>query len=199
MPSTAFSRLVISLKSWLCLSFVFAVTLFASDSFAKDSGTLTFEDEKYILKNSASAPGEATDELREYLRDGEDFDGYVKMLALHGYSSELKGDAAQLAQATLDQTKKTFPDSYLKELLLEPNHAVILMIIVNGNDVELSLFDYVKTGETFTSAQFVLRNKPPYETQAKFKTEQDAHFDEWLKDLARISLQTPQLLKATKK
>ena len=47
-----------------------------------DGRTIQFGGETYELKENKSAPGQATSELREYLRKGEDWDGYSKMVAL---------------------------------------------------------------------------------------------------------------------
>ena len=74
-----------------------------------DGRTVLFGGETYDLKENKSAPGQATSELREYLRKGEDWDGYRKMVALR--MQNVKTNAAGLAKSTLEQVKKQYPDA----------------------------------------------------------------------------------------
>jgi len=162
-----------------------------------DGKTITFGGDQYLLKNSQSFPGNSTNELREYLRQGEDWDGYRKMVALRMMSKDMKGDAATLANVIIEQTKKDFSDTYIKSVLLEPNHAVIFFIISKDGNVELNFWDFRKTSAGYPSVQFVLRNKAPYDSPAKFKAEQDAHYDAWLAGLATLASRAEQILDAT--
>jgi hypothetical protein len=133
--------------------------------------------------------------LREYLRKGENWEGYSKMVALR--MENLKVTAAARAKATLDQVRKAHPDSYVKEVEMKEDTATIFFILVTGADAELSIFRYQKSGAGITSAQFVMRNKSPYDTQKKFKAEQDKKWDKWLEDLATISGNAAELIAAT--
>jgi len=164
---------------------------------SKDGKTITFDGEEYLLKNNQSSPGQSTSELREYLREGEDWDGYRKMVALRMMSKEIKAEASALANTILEQTKKQYPGSYTKEIFAEPDHAVILYIVVSGENVEFNFWDFRRTPEGYPSVQFVLRNKAPYETAAKFKAEQDARYDTWMADLATLCDRAEKILAAT--
>jgi hypothetical protein len=106
-------------------------------------------------------------------------------------------DAAGLAKATLEQVQKKHPDSYVKEIEMDADTASIFFIIVTGGDAEMNLFSYRRAGSGIASAQFVMRNKPPYETQKKFKAEQDKRWDEWLKDLKALAGNATALMAAT--
>lgn len=162
---------------------------------AGDGKTVEFDGETYELKENKSAPGQATSELREYLRKGETWDTYTKMIGLR--MQNVKTDAAGLAKATLEQVQSKHPNSYVKEVTMEADKAVILFILVNGADAELNLFSYNKTASGIASAQLVMRNKPPYETQKKFKAEQDDNWDQWIPELAALASQADALIAAT--
>lgn len=160
-----------------------------------DGTTVEFGGETYGLRENKSIPGQVNSELREYLRKGEDWDGYRKMVALR--MQNVKTNADGLAKATLEQVQSRHPNSYVKEVSMEGDAATILFILVTGSDAELNLFRYQKAGAGIASAQFVLRNKPPYETQKKFKAEQDGQWDTWIKDLARLGESAAALMAAT--
>jgi hypothetical protein len=109
----------------------------------------------------------------------------------------VKTNAVGLAQATLAQVRKAHPDSYVKELEMEDDTATIFFIIVTGGDAEMSFFRYQKFGSGIASAQFVMRNKAPYETQKKFKAEQDKQWDKWLEDLKAVADNAATMMAAT--
>lgn len=163
---------------------------------AGPNGTsIKFAGETYVLKENLSAPGKSTSELREYLRPGETFEDYKKMVGLR--LQPVKVDARTLAASTLEQVQRKFPGSYVKEIEMSAQTATIQFIVVQGENVELNLFRYMSGPRGIASAQFVLRNKPPYETQRKFKGEQDKYLDDWLKDLAGLGEQADALLIAS--
>lgn len=162
---------------------------------AADGASVTFAGETYLLKEKKSAPGQATSELREYLREGETFEGYRKMVALYSYN--LQQDAATVARSVLNEVQKKHPGSYVKELTMEAENASMFFILVNGNDVELNLWHYVRTAKGLVGAQFVLRNKEPYETQKKFKAEQDKNYDQWVADIKTLASQAQALIAAS--
>ncbi len=165
---------------------------------SRDGKTITFDGDDYLLKGNQSAPGQPTSELREYLQQGEDWDGYRKMVALRMMSKELKGDASTIAQGTLARTKKDYPDAYTRSVVLEPDHAVVVFVIVTGkNDAELNLWDFRRTANGFPSAQFVFRDKPPFDTPEKFKAERDKHLDSWLNQLAALSSHAEDIMVAS--
>jgi hypothetical protein len=164
---------------------------------SKDGKTISFAGEEYSIKSNTSNPGQPTSEQREYLRQGEEWEGYRKMVALRMMSKSLKGDAADIAKGILAETKKGFPDSFTKEVLLEPDHAVVLFIVISGKDAELNLWDIRRTGNGFPSVQFVLRNKAPYDTIEKFKAEQDKNYDTWLKEAAALNGHAEEILATT--
>ena len=157
--------------------------------------TIDFDGESYFLKSSVSLPGEATSELREYLPAGEDWEGYRKMIALRLYTVDAGADV--LAKATVNQTLEDFPGSFANEIELTEAASTIRLLILAGENVELSLWRYVSVEGGIASAQFVMRNKPPYETQASFKAEQEARWDEWLQGIVTLSEQAAALIAAT--
>jgi hypothetical protein len=160
-----------------------------------DGRTVQFGGEIYELRENKSAPGQVTSELREYLRKGEDWDGYRKMVALR--MQNVNTNAAGLAKSTLEQVHKRYPDSYVKELEMGDDTAAILFILVTGKDAELNIFKYQKTGSGIASAQLVMRNKPPYDSQKKFKEEQDKQWDRWTADLNSLAENAPVLMAST--
>jgi hypothetical protein len=166
-----------------------------SDGAAGDGMTVVFGGETYELRENKSAPGQVNSELREYLRAGETWDDYRKMVAFR--MQNVKTNAAGLAKATLEQVRKAHPDCFVKELAMEDDTATIFFILVNGADAELNLFRYQRSGSGIASAQFVMRNKPPYETQKKFKAEQDKQWDTWLEELTALSRKAGALMAAT--
>ncbi|MEZ0387965.1 MAG: hypothetical protein ACAI34_12900 [Verrucomicrobium sp.] len=163
---------------------------------ASDGKTVNFGGDVYELKENKSAPGQSTSELREYLQAGEDWNGYRKLVGLR--MQNVKGaDAATLAKATLEQVQKQHPNSFVKEVKMEAASATMFFILVKDNDVEFNLWNYRKTASGVASAQFVLRNKPPFETQKKFKAEQDKNYDEWLAEIEALGGEAERLLAAT--
>ncbi len=162
---------------------------------APDGGSVKFAGETYVLKEKKSAPGQATSELREYLRTGENFEGYRKMVAVRRHV--LGQDAATVARSVLGTVLKKHPGSYTKEILMTPDAAAFLFILVVGDDVELNLWRYKRAPGGLASAQFVLRNKAPYETQKKFKAEQDKNFDDWQADLSTLADEADALVAAS--
>lgn len=162
---------------------------------AGDGTKVTFGGETYTLKDKKSAPGQPTAELREYLREGESFEDYRKMIGLRTHVTPV--DAATMAKAVLAQVQKEHPNSYVKEIVMEPDAATIFFILVVGNDAELNLWHYKKAEGGLASAQFVLRNKPPYETQKKFKAEQDKNYAQWLEEIVALAGQSQALVTAS--
>ena len=102
-----------------------------------------------------------------------------------------------LAKSTLEQVKKQYPDAYMKEIEMGDDAATILFILITGKNVELNIFQYRRTGSGIASAQLVMRNKPPYDSQTKFKAEQDKQWDQWTADLKSLAENAPALLAAT--
>lgn len=162
---------------------------------AGNGKTVEFAGETYELKENKSAPGQVNSELREYLRKGEDWEGYRKMVALR--MQNVKTDAAGLAKSTLEQVQKKHPNSYVKEIEMEEGTATIFFILVTGDDVELNLFRYQQGKGGIASAQFVMRNKPPYDTQKKFKAEQDKQWDKWVEEITALGGKAAALMAAT--
>jgi hypothetical protein len=160
-----------------------------------DGTKVTFGGDTYTLKDKKSAPGQPTAELREYLRDGESFEDYRKMIGLRTHVTPV--DAATMAKAVLAQVQKEHPNSYVKEISLGAEASTVMFILVVGDQVELNLWQYQKAKGGLASAQFVLRNKPPYETQKKFKAEQDKNLDQWLEELTALAGQAHALVTAS--
>lgn len=167
----------------------------AAASAVGDGKTLVFGGDTYQLRENKSAPGQVTSELREYLRKGDTWETYSKMVALR--MQHVKVDAAGLAKATLDQVQKEHPNSYVNEVKMDSDAATIFFILVQDNEVEANLFCYQQVEKGIASAQFVLRNKPPYDSQKKFKSEQDKHWDKWLAELSALGANAEQLMIAT--
>jgi hypothetical protein len=164
---------------------------------AGDGTKVTFGGETYELKDKKSAPGQPTAELREYLRAGETFEEYRKLIGLRTHVT--KADAATMAKGVLATVQKEHPNSYVKELVMKPEDATIFFIVVVGEDAELNLWHYHQVDGGLASAQFVLRNKSPYETQKKFKAEQDKNYDEWVEEIVTLAGQTEGLVAASAK
>jgi len=162
---------------------------------APSGRTVQFGGETYELKENKSAPGQVTSELREYLRKGEDWEGYRKMVALR--MQNVKTNAAGLAKSTVQQVRKAHPDSFVDELEIGDDTATIFFIVITGEDAELNLFRYQKSGGGIASAQFVMRKKAPYETQKKFKAEQEKQWERWLEDLKTAADNAATLMAAT--
>ena len=162
---------------------------------AGDGTAVKFGGETYELKENKSAPGQVTSELREYLRKGEEWETYSKMVAFR--MQHVKVDAAGLARATLDQVQKEHPNSYVKEVNMEADTATIFFILVKEPDAEMNIFRYQRTEAGIASAQFVMRNKPPYESQKKFKAEQDKMWDKWLAELDKLGESASAIIAAT--
>jgi len=157
--------------------------------------TVEFGGETYVLKDSKSAPGQPTSELREYLRSGEDWEGYRKMIAFrmqHGDAS-----ASEFAEGILAQTKKEYPEAYTKVLESGKSSATIFFIIVKGDDVEMDVWNIRRTKDGLPSAQFVMRNKPPYDTKQKFKAEQDKNYDDWVEQIKKLGGQAESYIEAS--
>lgn len=158
--------------------------------------TVEFAGDTYFLKDQKSAAGQPTSELREYLRKGEEWEDYRKMIAFRIQNA--KASPQELAEGIIKQTKKEYPDSYTKLLGADDDSATLFFIVVKGGDAELNLWSFHRAkGGAVASAQFVLRNKPPYETQKKFKAEQDQNFDEWLAQIKKLGAQAEQYVAAT--
>lgn len=161
-----------------------------------DGRSVVFGGQTYLLMENKSAPGQATSELREYLQAGEDWAGYRKLVGLR--MQNVKGaDATTLARATLEQVQKQHPSSFVNEIEMQPDTATILFILVTSGDVEFNLWNYRKTSSGVASAQFVLRNKPPFETQKKFKAEQDRNYDSWITEIKKLGGEAEALLAAS--
>jgi hypothetical protein len=160
-----------------------------------DGLSVKFAGDTYELKENKSAPGQVNAELREYLRKGETWDNYSKMVALR--LQNVKVTAEALAKSTLEQVQKSHPGSYVKELDLGDDTATIFFIIVKDDDAELNLFRYQKAGAGIASAQFVMRNKPPFNTQAKFKAEQDKEWDQWMADAKSLATSAADIMSVT--
>jgi hypothetical protein len=164
----------------------------------QDGQSLVFGGDTYLLKENKSAPGQTTSELREYLQEGETWEGYRKMVGLH--MQNVKGaDAARLARATLEMVQKQHPNSYVKEIDVEPDSATVLFIVVKDNDVEFNLWNFRKATTGVACAQFVLRNKPPFDSRKKFKAEQDDHIEQWTREIETLGGEAERLLAATAK
>ncbi|WP_075089996.1 hypothetical protein [Verrucomicrobium spinosum] len=93
--------------------------------------------------------------------------------------------------------QKQHPSSFVNEIEMEPDTATILFILVTDGDVEFNLWNYRKTSAGVASAQFVLRNKPPFDTQKKFKAEQDKNYDSWIAEIKKLGGEAEALLAAS--
>jgi hypothetical protein len=153
---------------------------------------ILFGGEKYVLKENQSAPGKGTSELREYLRPGETWDGYRKMVALR--MQHVDGDVQKLAKASLEEIKKDHPNAFCKEVVSDAEGATIIFVLTKGDDVEFNLWRYKGFPNGIASVQFVLRNKPPYEDHEAFKAEQDKSLDKWLADAEALAKNLEVLL-----
>ncbi len=157
--------------------------------------SLEFGGDTYYMRENKSAPGQPVSELREYLQKGQTWDNYGKMVALRLHS--LKTDADKFAQVMLNDARKKYPGTYVQEILMTPEVSRFIYILVSGDDVEFNLWEYRKAKAGLFGTQFVLRNKPPYDTQKKFKAEQDKNIEDWLKDLGALADQNEEYLKLT--
>jgi hypothetical protein len=161
---------------------------------------VTLDGEKYQLKSNTSNPKEATSELREYLRAGEDWDGYRKMVSFRMMKfNDPKVDAATFARQTLATTVAHYPGAYTREVFIEPDHAVILYVITSGANAEYNLWDLRRTRNGIPAVQIVLRNKPPYESAEKFKAEYSSAYERWLVQIGVLSSHCEEALALTAK
>ena len=160
--------------------------------------SVRFAGETYHLENSASAPGKSTSELREYLRSGEDFDHYAKMVSTR--LQPLPGtDPAAFTQNLLKTVKKDNPQTETNEIGRTDHSSTVEFLLVTGSDVEYNLWHYFRVPQGVAAVQFVLRNKPPFDTKDKFKAERKAHLDAWLRDVKLLESQVPDALVKTVK
>jgi len=161
-----------------------------------NSAALVFSGDTYELRENKSAPGQPVSELREYLQKGETWEGYRKMVALRMMSLK-DADADKVAKNHLEAVKAENPDSFVKEVKMGADSSTFLFILVKGDDVEMNLWNYRKTLSGVAGAQFVFRNKVPFETKEKFKAEQDSHFVTWVEELEELGKKAEAMLKAT--
>jgi hypothetical protein len=162
-----------------------------------DGTKLTFGKEPYVLKDKKSAPGQGIVELREYLREGETFENYSKMVGLRLHAVKL--DAAETANTLLNQVRQKYAGSYVEEIEMTPDKATILFVLSTDGQAELNLWGYRRIQGGVASAQFVFRNKAPYDSQKKFKAEQDKNLDEWKKEISALTENTEALVLASSK
>lgn len=155
-------------------------------------GELVFGGESYLLRENQSAPGKGTSQLREYLREGDSWKGYSKMVALR--LQHVDGDAQKLAKSMLEQVKKEHPDSLAKEAESGPEGITVMFVLRNGDDVEFNLWRYKDVPNGIASVQFVLRNKPPFADQEAFVAEQDRNLNRWLADAKTLAENARTLL-----
>lgn len=146
---------------------------------------LVFGGEPYLLRENQSAPGKGTSQLREYLREGDSWKGYSKMVALRLQHAD--GDAQKLARAALEDVKKEHPDAVAKEVETGPEGTTLMFVLSKDKDVEFNLWHYKDMEHGIASVQFVLRNKPPFADQEAFVAEQDRNLDHWLKDVKSLA------------
>jgi hypothetical protein len=155
-----------------------------------------FAGETYHLEHNVSAPGQPTAELREYLRPGETFEHYAKMVALR--VQDVPGiDPLTFTRNLLQRTKKDYPQAQTNEIEHTGNSATMEFLLVSGSDVEYNLWHYFRTPQGLASVQFVLRNQAPFDTKEKFKAERAAHFDAWVRDVKTLAPQLPDALSKT--
>ena len=153
---------------------------------------ILFGGEKYLLKENQSAPGKGTSELREYLREGETWESYRKMVAFR--MQHVDGDAQKLAKASLDEIKKSHPNAFCKEVDSDPEGSTVIFVLTKDDDVEFNLWRYKGFPNGIASVQFILRNKPPYEDHEAFKAEQDNNLNQWLDDAKALAESADLLL-----
>lgn len=156
-----------------------------------------FGGETYRLANSDSSPGSPNSELREFLRPGETFDNYTKLLGFRVQNPEGKSPA-EFTRIILKQVAKKYPQAQTNEIASDADSATVEFLIINGNKVEYDLFHYFRSPEGLTSVQFVLQNHPPYDTETKFKAEKDAHGQEWVTEVRGLAPKAAAILEQTK-
>ncbi|RBP47695.1 hypothetical protein DES53_101494 [Roseimicrobium gellanilyticum] len=153
---------------------------------------IVFGDEQYLLRSNQSAPGKGTSQLREYLREGDSWKGYSKLVALR--LQHVDGNAEKVARAVLEDVKKDFPDAFSKEIESGPEGTTIAFVLSEGDQVEFNLWRYKDFPNGIASVQFVLRNKPPFADHQAFTAEQDQNLNKWLEDLKNLAKNANALL-----
>ena len=160
---------------------------------AENVSTIKFDAEEYHLVEPSVAVS-PTGKRRVYLRTGDDENSYRKMIALTVQTGTI--DADELAQSVIDQVRAGHPNSYVKEIAMTPEVATVLFIRAENKDVEFNLWHCRKTKTELPGVQFSFRNKAPYETQRKFKAEQDKNYKTWLAEVETLGLSVEKYLAA---
>ena len=169
-----------------------AVTAAASHS----SGVM-FDGENYRLANNVSTPGEPTSELREFIRPGETVDNYTKLV---GFRMQKSGglSPAEFTRGVLKAVSSKYPQARTNEITSDGDSSTVEFLIIDGNQVEYDLFHYFRTSSGLASVQFVLQNRPPYDTEPKFKAEKDAHVQNWVNEVRGLAPKVTTILEQTK-
>jgi hypothetical protein len=158
---------------------------------------IEFDDESYLLLQNETTPAVPVTEVRKYLRKNETDKGFRKAVALRQHITNSEADAASLAKDQLDRVRKEHPGSYVREIELKPESATVLFTLVKDAEVEFHLWQYRKTPTRLVSAQFMIRNKPPYDTQKKFVKEQTRNYKDWLEELTKLAAEAETYLTLT--
>ena len=156
-----------------------------------------FGGETYHLANSVSSPGSVNLELREFLLPGETFDNYSKLLGVRLQNGGGKSPS-EFTKVILQQVASKYPQAQTNQIASDADSSTIEFLIINGNQVEYDLFHYFRSPEGLASVQFVLQNRPPYDTEPKFKAEKDAHLQEWVTELQGLAPKVATILEQTK-
>ncbi len=164
--------------------------------FSPTGTDVRFAGETYHLQDSVSKPGAPTSELREYLRAGETFDNYAKMVALRLQNPNGSSPLAY-TQALLKQVKKDYPGAESREIEHSDAASTVEFLLLAGDQVEYNFWHYFRTPKGIASVQFVLRNHAPFDSKEKFKAEQAAHLDAWLRDAKALAPQVAAALVKT--
>ncbi len=167
---------------------------------SSDSGaaSVTFGGEIYRMAHNVSAPGSPTSQLREYLRSGETPDNYAKMVAFR-MQDPAGSSPAEFTRGLLKRVKEEYPQAETDEIAQSGDSSTVEFLLISGKQVEYDLWHYFRTSSGLASVQFVLRNKPPYDTEEKFKTERAAHLKTWVGDAQALAPQVLRILNDTAK
>jgi hypothetical protein len=169
----------------------------AATSAGSHSLGVTFDGESYHLANSVSSPGSPNPELREFLLPGETFDSYAKLLGFRLQNGAGKSPA-EFTRVVLKQVATKYPQAQTNEIDSDADSSTVEFLIIDGNQVEYDLFHYFRSPQGLASVQFVLQNRPPYDTEAKFKAEKDAHVQEWVTEVRGLAPKVAGILEQTK-
>jgi hypothetical protein len=98
----------------------------------------------------------------------------------------------------LKQVATKYPQAQTNEIVSDADSSTVEFLIIDGNQVEYDLFHYFRSPQGLASVQFVLQNRPPYDTEAKFKAEKDAHVQAWVTEVRGLAPKVAGILEQTK-